>query len=87
MFLSMGQCVEFMTWQRRLRVNGTIRGHGFYTLIRVCSISPEPLDRVSINITKMFVLVRPYAESMNQQTRLKVKVTSQCHGIYTSVSC
>ena len=86
MFLSMGQCVEFMTWQRRLRVNDTLRGHGFYTLTRVCSISPEPLDRVSINFTKMFVSVRPYAGSINQQARLKVKVTSQCHGIYTCYS-
>ena len=87
MFLSMGQCVEFMTRQPRLSVNDTLRGLGFYTLIRVCSISPETLDRVSINFTKMFVLLKPYAESINQQARLNVKVTSQCNGIYTCYSC
>ena len=42
MFLSMGQCVEFMTQQPRLRFNDTLRGLGFYTLIHDCSISPEP---------------------------------------------
>ena len=72
------QCAEPMTQLHRLKVRSW---EGFTLQFRVCSISPEPFERFSLNITQMFLLVRRCAESMTQLCRLKVMVTLQGQGI------
>ena len=47
----------------------------------VCSISPEPFERFSLNFGNMFSSVRWCAELMTQLYRLKVKVTVKSHAI------
>ena len=47
---------------------------------RVCSISPQPFLRFSLNITQMFLSGSWCAEPMTQLHRLKVTV--QGHGFY-----
>ena len=49
----------------------------------VCSISPEPFGRFSLNFIQMFLSVRRCTEPMTPQHRLKV--TLQSHGIYPSI--
>ena len=49
------------------------------------SISPEPFGRFSLNFTQMFLSVIRCTEFMTRLHRLKVKVTLQGHGIYSSI--
>ena len=51
----------------------------------IVSISPEPLERFSLNFTQMFTL-RQCAEPMTGYA-LKVKVTLHGHEIYSLISC
>ena len=85
MFFLVRRCAEHMTQLPRLKVKVTGQGHGFSLEFRVHSISPEPFEWFSLNFTKMFFSVRPYAESMTGLRRLKVKVTLQGHVIYPSI--
>ena len=64
-----------MTQLPRLKVTG--QGHVVYPSIRVCSISPESLERFSLNFSQMLLSVRGCAEHMPQLPRLKVMVTGQ----------
>ena len=80
MFLSVRLCAESMTPLSRLKVKVTLQGHVIYLSIPVCSISTEPFERFSLNITQMFPSVRPCAEHMAQLPRLKV--TGQGQVIY-----
>ena len=54
-----------------------------YPSICVCSISPDPFERFSLNFTKMFLSLRrckePMTRPMTQLRKLKVKVTHQGH--------
>ena len=58
---------------------------GFTTQFCVRSISPEPLERFSLNFTHMFRSLRQYAEPMTLLCILMVKVTLQGHEIYPSI--
>ena len=46
---------------------------------RVHSVSPIPVEGVSLNFGQMFTLVRGCVESITQSCLLKVKVTVQGH--------
>ena len=84
MFLSVRRCVEFTTRQGRLRANDTLKGHGYYTSIRVCPIFLGPLDRASNDCTQIFLLVRQYAKHTTELAKLKANVTIKVMG-YTLV--
>ena len=80
MFLSTRQCAEHTNKLFRLNVRVTLQGHVIYSSFRARSISPEYFERVSLNFTQMFLLVRRCAEHMTQLHVPRLKVTGQ--GIY-----
>ena len=59
MFLSVRQCAECMTRLHRLNVKVTLQGHVIYPSIRVRSISPESIERFSLNFTHIFRSISP----------------------------
>ena len=83
MFLSVRRYAEPITQLHGLKVKITRQSHGIYPSIPVRSISPELLERFSLNFTQMFLSVSWSAELMTQLHRLNVKVTLQGHGIYS----
>ena len=58
--LSVRRCAEPITWPHRLRlkVKVTLQSHGIYPSIPVRSISPELLERFSLNFTQRLLSVR-----------------------------
>ena len=78
MFLSVKQCAEPITRLCWLGVKVTLQGHVIYPSICVCSVSPKPFERFSLNFTQMFPLVSRCAEHMTQLPWLKVKVSGFC---------
>ena len=76
-----------MTRLHRLKVKATIQGHVIYPSICVRSISPKPVELVSLYFIQMFLLVRQCAEPMTQLQRLKVKVTVKGHRLYPWILC
>ena len=71
-FLSVRRCAESMTQLCRLKFKVTLQGHVIYLSIHVCSISPEPFKRFSLNSTQVFLSLRWCIEHMTQLPRLKV---------------
>ena len=65
MFLSVWRCAELKTRLHRLKVKVTLLGHVIYPSVCVHSISPESLQRFSLNVTQM-LSVRRCAEPMTQ---------------------
>ena len=79
MFISVRRCAEPMTQLRRLKVRVTVTGNGIwhpYLLqLRVCSISHQTLEGLSLHFDKMFSSVRGCAKHIAQSCKLKAKVT------------
>ena len=83
MSLSVRRCAEPMNRVCRLKVNVNFQGHGIYPLqFPVRSISPEPFERFSLNLTQMFLSAIRCAEHMTQLLSLEVHVTVQGNGIF-----
>ena len=83
MSLSVRRCAEPMNRVCRLKVKVSFHGHGIYPLqFHICSISPEPFERFSLNFTQMFLSTRRCAEHMTQLWSFEVNITVQGHGIY-----
>ena len=80
-FLSVRWCAELMTRLSYPRSMSHFKVVGFTLQFRVCSISPEPFERSSLNFDQMFISVRQCAEPMTQLHRLEVNVTLQGHSI------
>ena len=55
MFLSVRRCAEHMTRLPSLKVKVTSQGHVIYPSMRIRSISPEPFERFSLNLTQMLL--------------------------------
>ena len=73
MFIWARRRAEPITKLLRLKVKVTVEGHEFLTLqFRVCSISPEPFERFSLNVG--LLSLSWCAEPINQPCRLIVKV-------------
>ena len=49
--------------------------------LRVCSISPQTFEVLSLHVDKMFSYVRGCAKHIAQSCTLKAKVTVECNGI------
>ena len=76
MFTSVRRCAEPMTQLRRLNVRVTVTGQ-----LRVCSISPQTLEGLSLHFDKMFSSLRGCAKQIAQSCKLKAKVTVEGNGI------
>ena len=74
MFTSVRRCAEPMTQLRRLKVRVTVQ-------LRVCSISPQTLEGLSLHFDKMFSSVRGFAKHIVQSCKLTAKVTVEGSGI------
>ena len=79
MFTSIRRCAESMNQLRRLNVRITIMELSL--LLRVCSISPQTLEGLSLHFDKMFSSLRWCAKHIAQSCKLKAKVTLAGNGI------
>ena len=73
MFTSVRRCAEPMTLQLQVME--------FSLQLRVCSISPQTLEGLSLHFDKMFSSVRGCAKHIAQSCTLKAKVTVEGNGI------
>ena len=80
MFTSVRGCAEPMTQLRRLKVMVT-QVMEFSLQLRVCFISPQTLEGLSLHFDKMFSSVRGCAKYIAQSCKLKAKVTVEGNGI------
>ena len=78
MFTSVRRCAEPMTQLRRLKVRVTVTGS---FQLRVCSISFQTLEGLSLQFDKKFSSVRGCAKHIAQSCKLKAKVTVEGNGI------
>ena len=81
MFTSIRRCAEPMTQLRRLNSGLQLQVMEFSLQSRVCSISPQTLEGLSLHLDKMFSSVRGCAKHIAQLCKLKAKVTVEGNGI------
>ena len=87
MFTSVRRCAEPITQLRRLKVRLQLHLMEFSLQLRVCSISPQTLEGLSIHFDKMFSSVRGCAKHIAQSCKLKAKVTVEGNCIEHRISC
>ena len=79
MFTSTRGCAELMLPMCQLKVKVTVKVNyqaiKYWTLCRVCSVSPTLIERFSLILAQMFTSTRGCAEPLLPFCRLKVKVT------------
>ena len=75
--------VKYTFKTHKLQCSIVLKSHfkvmGFTIEFRVCSISPDPFERFSLNLAQMFLSVRRCAEPKTRTPRLLFKVTVQGH--------
>ena len=86
MFLSVWCCVETLTQLCRHKIKSHFKVMGFTLQFCVHYIYPKSFERFSLNFTQMFLSVWCCVETLTQLCRHKIKVTLQCHGIYSPIS-
>ena len=82
MFTSVRRCAEAITQLRRLTKSGLqLQVMEFSIQLRVCSISPQTIEELSLHFDKMLSSVRGCAKHISQSCKLKAKVTVEGNGI------
>ena len=81
MFTSVRRCAAPMTQLRRPKSGLQLQVMEFSLQLCVCSISPQPLEGLSLHFDKMFSSVRGCAKHIAQSCKLKAKVTVEGNGI------
>ena len=74
-FASTRVCAEHMLSMCQLKVKVKYLTNKYYTLCRVRSITPLPMEGISSNLNDTFTSTRGCAETMLPMCQLKVKVT------------
>ena len=81
MFTSVRRCEEPMTQLCRLKSGLQLQVMELSLQLRVCSISSQTLEGLSLHFDKMFSSVRGCAKHIAQSRKLKAKVTVEGNGI------
>ena len=81
MFTSVRRCAEPMTHYADSKSGLQLQVMELSLELRVCSISPQTLEGLSIHFDKMFSSVRGCAKHIAQSCKLKAKVTVEGNGI------
>ena len=80
--LSENWCAEFLTQLPRIKVKGTIKGHGIHQLISCPLEISSTLGRIFIKLRSNVDLSETVCRILDSATqRLKVKVTIKGHGV------
>jgi len=71
-------CCPCVSSRSRLQLNVKYLTNKYYTLCRVCSITPLLMVGFPLNLNDTFISTRGCAEPMLPMCQLKVKVTVKC---------
>ena len=81
MFTSVRRCAEPMTQYADSKAGLQLQVMAFSLQLRVCSISPQTLEGLSLHFDKVFSSVRGCAKHIAQSCKLKGKVSVEGNGI------